>query len=293
MVFNVNKCLTAALLAIAILSVAYIFENGKSNTYAQSSANSGGDIVSYNVCLIGDSNVTLSFPLISKKEIHSVELVSCDGGLDKFVTHRLDFDSSDVITYNKYKIYSFTITFRNISSETQAYSITVPKIMLKVNDANFTYKTPDFSVCNDAYITNNGEYKLNTDSMIMTNTNTAYYTLPKDNNLANFTLHTYNDLTLMSVKAADFFNINDLTINDTPTDAQNVYMELKKDHDFKVRYSLNYLDYSYSNRIVKSSLIIKYKVGEDLRVFVSNTPLYVFPGYSKSYAMERYIDSLD
>ena len=292
MVFNVNKCLTAALLAIAILSVAYIFENGKSNTYAQSSANSCGDIISYNVCLIGDSNVTLSFPLISKKEINSVELVSCEGGLDQLVTHRLDFDKSDVITYNKYKIYSFTITFRNISSETQAYSITVPKIMLKVNDANFTYKTPDFSLCNDAYITNNGEYKLNTDCMVMTKTNTAYYTLPRENNLASFTLHTYKDVTLMSMKAADFFNINDLTINETPTDAQNIYMALKKDHDFNINYSLNYSDYSYSNRIVKSSMIIKYKVDEELRVFVSNIPLYVFPGYSKNYAMERYIDNL-
>lgn len=292
MVFNVNKCLTAAMLAIAILSVAYIFENGKSNTYAQSSKNTGGDIVSYNVCLIGDSSVSLSFPLITKENVDSIALSSFEGGLDKFVTARLDFDSSDVVTYNKYNIYSFTITFRNISSETQAYSITVPKIMLKVNDANFTYKTPDFSLCNDAYITNNGEYKLNTDCMVMTKTNTAYYTLPRENNLASFTLHTYKDVTLMSMKAADFFNINDLTINETPTDSQNIYMALKKDHDFNINYSLNYSDYSYSNRIVKSSMIIKYKVDEELRVFVSNIPLYVFPGYSKNYAMERYIDNL-
>ena len=69
-------------------------------------------------------------------------------------------------------------------------------------------------------------------------------------------------------------------------------MALKKDHDFNINYSLNYSDYSYSNRIVKSSMIIKYKVDEELRVFVSNIPLYVFPGYSKNYAMERYIDNL-
>ena len=140
MVFNVNKCLTAALLAIAILSVAYIFESGKASTYANNHSKCGGDIVSYNVCLIGDSNVTLSFPLISKKEINSVELRSCEGGLDEYVTTRLDFDSSSYITYNKYNIYSFTITFKNKSSDIKAYSITVPKLLLKVNDANFTYK---------------------------------------------------------------------------------------------------------------------------------------------------------
>lgn len=292
MVFNVNKCLTAALLAIAILSVAYIFENGKSSTYAKDLANPGGDIVSYDVCLIGDSSVTLSFPLISKKEINSVELRSLEGGLDDFVTSRLYFDETNVVTYNNYNIYSFTITFKNKKSDIKAYSITVPKLLLKVNDANFTYKTPDLSLCNDAYITNNGEYQLNTDSLVMTDTNTAYYTLPKEDNLANFTLHTNKNLTIMSIKASDFFNINNMTINDTPCDAHSIDMKLKNQKNFKVKYSLNYSDYSYSNRIVKSSLIIKYKVDNKLKVFISNTPLYVFPGYSKNYAMERYIDNL-
>lgn len=292
MAFNASKCLTAALLAIAILSVAYILENGKSSTYAKDLPNPGGDIVSYDVCLIGDSSVTLSFPLISKKEIKSVELRSLEGDLDELITSRLHFDETDVVTYNNYNIYSFTITFKNKSSDIKAYSITVPKLLLKVNDANFTYKTPDFSLCNDAYITNNGEYQLNTDSLVMTDTNTAYYTLPKEDNLANFTLHTNDNLTITSIKASDYFNITNMTVNSTPCDANSVDMRLKKNKDFKVEYGLNYSDYSYSNRIVKSSLIIKYKVDNRLKVFISNTPLYVFPGYSKNYAMERYIDNL-
>ena len=50
MVFNFNKCLTAALLAVALLSVAYIFETHKTNSYADTSTYMGGDIVSYNMC---------------------------------------------------------------------------------------------------------------------------------------------------------------------------------------------------------------------------------------------------
>ena len=145
---QVNKCLTASILAIAILSVAYILENGKSSTYARDLSNPGGDIVSYDVCLIGDSNVSLSFPLISKKDINSRELRSIEGGLEDLVNARLYFDETDVITYNNDNIYSFTLTLKNKSSDIQPYSITVPKLLLSVNDANQTYKTPDFSVCN-------------------------------------------------------------------------------------------------------------------------------------------------
>ena len=39
-------------------------------------------------------------------------------------------------------------------------------------------------------------------------------------------------------------------------------------------------------------IIIKYKKGDSYNIYISNTPLYVFPGYTKNYAMERYIDNL-
>ena len=77
-----------------------------------------------------------------------------------------------------------------------------------------------------------------------------------------------------------------------PTEAENVYMKLRKENKFKATYSLSYNDYTYSNKILKSSIIIKYKVNDTYCIYISNAPLYVFPGYSKNYAMERYIDEM-
>ena len=292
MVFNFNKCLTAALLAVALLSVAYIFETRKTDSYADTATYIGGEIVSYNMCLISDSPVTLSFPLISKENIASVKLLSIGESASSHISSTLTFDSTDFITYNEYNIYNFSITFQNKSSYAKGYSIEIPKLKLEINDSKFTYKTPDFSLCSDTYISNNREYMVNSDSLVVVDTNTAYYTLPTTENLAKCTLKTNDEVTLMNIKPLSYFNISDFKINNTPADSQNIYMKLEDNEEFKTSYALNYTDYSYANKIVKTAMIVKYKVGEQHCLYITNAPLYVFPGYSKNFAMERYIDNL-
>lgn len=292
MVFNFNKCLTAALLAVALLSVAYIFETRKTDSFADTATYMGGDIVSYNMCLISDAPVTLSFPLICKENIASVKLLSIGESASNHISSTLTFDSTDFITYNEYNIYNFSITFQNKSSYAKGYSIEIPKIKLEINDSNYTYKTPDFSLCSDTYISNNREYQVNSDSLVVIDTNTAYYTLPTTENLAKCTLKTNADVTLMNIKPLSYFNISDFKINNTPADSQNIYMKLKNDEEFKTSYALNYTDYSYANKIIKTAMIVKYSVGDKQCLYITNAPLYVFPGYSKNFAMERYIDNL-
>ena len=292
MVFNFNKCLTAVLLAVALLSVAYIFETRKSNSYADTATYTGGNIVSYNICLINDTAETLTFPLITKDTVRSLELKSLSGGAKSYITSSLSFDSSDYITYNEYNIYNFSITFRNKNIFDKGYSLSIPKFTLKINNNEYSYKTPQLSICNDRYISNNYEYTVNSDDLVIVNSNTAYYTLPTADNLASFTMYANKDITLMNIKPLDFFTINDLNINGSPTEAENVYMKLRKENKFRASYSLSYNDYSYSKNIIKSSIVIKYKVNDNYCIYISNSPLYVFPGYSKNYAMERYIDEL-
>ena len=292
MKFNFNKCLTAALLALALLSVAYVFETRRTNSYANTAPYMGGDIISYNMCLINDTPITLSFPLISKDNISSVELLSIGESAASHIISELTFDSTDFITYNEFNIYNFSITFRNRSTFSKGYSIEIPQINLKINDTKHTYKTPDFTLCSDTYISNNREYYVNSDDLLFKESNTAYYTLPTSENLASFKLLANSDVTLMYIKPTAFFNINDFTINRTPADSQNIYMQLKKNNKFNLTYSLNYTDHKYSNKIVKAALVIKYKTENKHCLYITNTPFYVFPGYSKNFAMERYIDNL-
>ena len=292
MVFNFNKCLTAALLAVALLSVAYIFETHKTNSYADTTTYMGGDIVSYNMCLISDTPLTLSFPIITKDTISSIELLSIGKSASSHILTSLTFDQTDFITYNDYNIYNFSISFRNKSTYAKGYSIDIPKINLKINNKKQTYNTPDLSFCSDTYISNNNEYCVNSNDLIVSDTNTAYYTIPTTENLASLTLKTNSNVELINFKTTGFFNISDFSINNTPADSNNLYLKLKKNNTFYTKYALNYTDYKYSSKIVKSSLIVTYKVGDKYCVYVTNAPLYVFPGYSKNFAMERYIDNL-
>jgi len=105
-------------------------------------------------------------------------------------------------------------------------------------------------------------------------------------------MYANKDVTVMTIKPLDFFTISDLSLNGSPTDADGVYMKLRKENKFKTAFSLSYNDYNYSNKIVKTSIVVKYKVNDSYNMYISNSPLYVFPGYSKNYAMERYIDNL-
>ncbi len=292
MVFNFNKCLTAVLLAVVLLSVAYTFETRKTNSYADTATYTGGDIVSYNMCLIGNTAETLTFPLITKDTVNSLKLKNLSGGAKSHITSSLSFDPSDYITYNEYNIYNFSITFRNKDAYNNGYSLTIPKMTLSINDEDHTYKTPNLSFCNDTYISNNYEYRVNSDDLVVVDTNTAYYTIPTSDNLASFTMLANKDVTIMDMKPLDYFTINDLAINGSPTEADSVYMKLRKENKFKATYSLSYNNYTYSNKILKSSIVIKYKVNDTYCLYISNAPLYVFPGYSKNYAMERYIDEL-
>lgn len=284
-----NKFFT--FLFFTIVCIFYLCESGSIESYAQNSF-FGGDLVYYDLCIINNDSVSATFPIISSSPIKDISLEKITNDeISDSIDCKLEFNRSDSVEYKKHYINFFTVTFSSASEDLSSFSSDIKSLMLSIDDHSFEYKTPHLSLCNSEYLSEDGKYAVNTDSLTKAdNDNSMLSSTPSSDNMVSHVYNLKDGAFFINLTASKFYNINDCNLDGKTTDPENIYSRIDNKDNFSISYSFDYKDKKCAGGITRSVLILKYQQDCKLKMFISNDDLYVYPDYSDNQIIKSYID---
>lgn len=289
MKYNIYMKITILLLVIGMLNM--VSCSKKSEQLNQSDI-IGGDAVCYSYCVYNDSFQLATIPIISKQKILSARLNSVQTDVaNVFSFEEAAFDLSETFEYNGYNVYFLSIKISCIDNSSYK-KVNVNSITVELNDEIHRLETPNFTIENGINGIDNTRY--NDGSLLfgglefttLLNSSMPLFEFPKEIGIV-----AEKDLIVNSFCISNYFQITSMTEGEKEVNPNQINNNMQKGDSLILSYSLDYLNGSNENTIVRAAQIFTYTDETGVGAFISGAGEYLYLGQKEQTVIKNYIDS--
>lgn len=253
----------------------------------------GGDLLRYSLCLEEEYSQTVSCPIVLNRKAKDISFngyVAENNDLLSLTAVETDMDNC--VKYNGYYVY-FAIVNVACEKYDEVIDVDIDKLLFDIDDELVEYATPHFNVKNTTYYCEKEDCIIEENSLMISDGFTGIYGyIPDENNKINLTLTIDKDVKIESYMLADFLKVENLEIYGNNYDSNRIDLDLKKNKDIPLLYTLGFGDDISEDCIIRSSQIIIYEKNNQKYLWVYEPGIYIWKDYAEYGNIERYIDAL-